>query len=190
LPGGGKDNTGIDPDLRATAIREAREEVKVRCIIKAAIGEPLYLPIKKDGVLVRVDCAQAFLVETSDTPTVSEEALAVAFVHQQSFAGFNVVSRKVDPTSPFPGRTPVMIWDGLSILQPPFREELLTDELRAILIGNPDDGDYVLVDDGSYLGRAMLHSKSGAHDDLRWYFELYYRLNPDQPDGRFHGAFG
>ncbi len=60
----------------------------------------------------------------------SEEALVVAFVHQQSFAGFNVVSRKADPQSPVFGRTPVMIFDGLSVIQEPFWQGMLTERLR------------------------------------------------------------
>ncbi len=59
LPGGGT-NDATDPDLKGTAIREVYEEVRLECLSLAAIGEPLYLPIKKENVLVRVDCAQAF----------------------------------------------------------------------------------------------------------------------------------
>jgi 8-oxo-dGTP pyrophosphatase MutT (NUDIX family) len=192
LPGGGMDNTGTDPDLRATACREAKEEVGVNCFIEATIGTPLYLPIKNDSALVRVDCAQSFLIGTTDTPTVSEEALAVAFVHEKSFAGFNVVSRKADPSSPVFGRTPVMIFDGLSVLQKPFWEGELTDSLREHIVGGLDSHGFhthrfMLVDDGNYFGRTVpMDGNEEGRGPFR--LSLYCRLNPDQPDGYFHGV--
>jgi hypothetical protein len=107
----------------------------------------------------------------------------VAFVHQDSIAGFNVVSRKADPASPEFGRTPIMIWDGLSVLQSLAWEGPLTDDIRAGIIGDLDDTDsYLLVDGGAYLGYTFL-------DQGQLYIGLYWRLNPDQPDGRFHGKF-
>jgi hypothetical protein len=145
----------------------------------------LYLPIKKDGVLVRVDCAQAFLFRTTNTPTPGEEALAVAFVHPKSFTGFNVVSRKADPTSPVFGRTPVMIFDGLSILQKPFFRGELTEDVRQLIRGETDSADFLLVDGGNYLGRTFwVEGETGRKEHI----SLSYRLNPDQPDGRFHGS--
>jgi len=169
-----------DPDLASAAVREAMEEVGCAVTVISAIGPPLYLPMRREGQVVQVDCAQAFLVATDDIPHITDEALAVAFVHQQSFAGFNVVSRKADPTSPIFGRTPVMIFDGLSVTQEPFWTGTLTDQIRESIIGDPGLYDYVLLDGGAYFG--LLSPE--FPDEI----ELYHRLNPDQPGGRFHGA--
>jgi len=182
LPGGGMRTDpsadAVDPNLACATEREAMEEVKCRVTVGPAIGPPLYLPIKKDDRLVKVDCAQAFLVETRDSPTTSEEALSVAFVNQHSFAGFSVVGRKADPASPVFGRTPIMIFDGLSILQQPFWTGYLTDQISQSISGDHRTSDFVLVDGGVYFGRTRDNQ-----------FSLYYRLNPDQPGGRFYGAF-
>ena len=174
LPGGGV-NDATDPDLGAAAIREAKEEVGVDCRIVAAVGEPLYLLIKKDGVPVRVDCARAFLVQTNGKPAPGDEAIAVAFVHEKSFAGFNVVSRKPDPASPVFGRTPVMIFDGLSVLKPPSWKGRLTNDLRAFIIGDPNSSDFLLVSGGAYLGRTFWHEEETGRQQ---HIALY---RPPQP---------
>ena len=118
LPGGGVE-AGKDRDPKDAVVREALEELNLRCEVVAAIGEPLYYPVKHDGSVVRVNCAQAYLVRTKDTPNPRSEALSVAFVHARSLAGFKIAAVATGPRPAEPGRTPVMIFDGLSVLQRP-----------------------------------------------------------------------
>lgn len=184
LPGGGVE-VGKDPDHRAAVVREVLEELNVRCEVVAAIGEPLYLPRKRDGSIVSVDSAQAYLVRTADKPVPRAEAISVAFVHAQSIAGFRVAGVNPDPKSPAPGRTPVMLFDGLSILQKPFYRGEITAEIRSRLTGEKAGSDFVLVDGGRYLGRM---SSAGEGSGRKQQITLYYRLNPEQPDGRFRGS--
>ncbi len=185
LPGGGTDPK-TDPDLPAAAKREVWEEVEMDWQPTAAIGEPLYLFIPgKDGRPDRVDCAQAFLgqIEEGSKPNTTPEALAVAFVNAKSIVGYSVVSRKADPTSPIFGRTPVMIWDGLSILHQPWWTGALTPDLQAALRGDPASKDFLLLDGGHYLAQTFL--PAGVDGDR--HINIYRRLNPDQPDGYFRG---
>ena len=173
------------PAYRRAVRRELWEELEIgNCEIGPAIGPPLYAASRKDGVLLSVDSAQAFLVKTTDIPKTSLESVAVSYCHQASFAGFNVVGRRADPNNLQFGRTPIIIFDGLSVLQEPFYVGKLTQELKDSIIGDPGQGDFILLDGGNYLARMIfVQNKDG------WNIAIYYRLNPDQPDGRFHGAF-
>lgn len=194
LPGGGI-NQVADPDLAAACIREVKEEVGLDAVILAKIGNPLWMPIKKDGVIVRVDCAQAFLVEARGVPTTTDEALATAFVHAKSAGGYNIVSRTADPdpAKRVFGRTPVMIWDGLSVLQRPCYRGPVTEAFEAAcstpLLPSADEihayRHFYLVDGGNYFARPHW-AEDG--DGMSLHLELFYRLNPNEPDGRFHGA--
>lgn len=187
LPGGGV-NDSTDPGLEAAARREVQEEVGLDCTIVARIGSPLWFPIRKGNNLVRVDCAQSFLVSAQGTPRTTEEALAIAFVHQDSAIGFNIVSRVADPdpTKRIFGRTPVMIYDGLSVLQSPFFEGPLTAEIETAACEPLSDRDFVLIDGGRYFGRCYWIEEG---TDKVKKIALYYRLNPFEDGGRFHGSF-
>jgi 8-oxo-dGTP pyrophosphatase MutT (NUDIX family) len=185
LPGGGVE-AAIDSDRRAAVIREVLEELKMRCEVVAAIGRPLYLPIKQDGTIVRVDCAQAFLVITTDTPNAHSETLSVAFAHVKSLAGFKLVDAKTDTKTEPSGRMAVMIFDGLSILQEPFYVGRITPEIRSLI--EPKDvnsRDFILVDGGRYFGRISRIEDNGEE---KRHITLYYRLTPDKPEGRFQGS--
>ncbi len=169
--------------LPRTASREAYEEVRVRIddATAIAVGGPLWLPIRKDGEIVRVDCAQAFIMEVgAEIPEPTEEALNIAVVHERSALGFNIVGLKndPDPSKRVFGRTPIMIWDGLSVTKKPFYDGLATDDVMGRL-GVPYEiqGTYYPVDDGNYLAR-----KNGTN------LQLFYRLNPFEEQGRFVGT--
>ena len=101
-------------DLTQTAEREAFEEVRVRINHRTAIavGAPLWLPVRKDGKLVRIDCARAFIMEVgAEIPEPTEEALNIAVVNERSALGFYIVGLKGDqgPSKRAFGRTPIMI---------------------------------------------------------------------------------
>ncbi len=74
-----------------------------------------------------------------------------------------------------------MIFDGLSVLQKPFYRGELTGAVGALIIGDVDRDDFLLVEGGNYL--AGVSGTEGSR-----HIALYHRLNPDQPDGRFHGS--
>ena len=182
LPGGGMSEAD-NKDLSQTAEREAFEEVRVRINHRTAIavGAPLWLPVRKDGELVRIDCAQAFIMEVgAEIPEPTEEALNIAVVHERSALGFNIVGLKndPDPSKRVFGRTPIMIWDGLSVTKQPFYDGLVDADVMARL-GVPYEIEemYFPVDDGNYLAR-----KNGTN------LELFYRLNPFEEQGRFVGT--
>ena len=80
-----------------------------------------------------------------------------------------------------------MIWYGLSVLQRPFWTGPLTKKFKDSIIGDIAGDDFVLVDGGNYLGQ--IFPEWGNSGRLTRHIRLYYRLNPDQPDGRFHGQF-
>ena len=182
LPGGGMSPEDRE-DLSITAEREAFEEVRVRVNSNTAIavGAPLWLPVRKDGKIIRIDCAQAFIMDVgADVPEPTDEALTIAVVNERSALGFSIVGLKADPDplKRFFGRTPIMIWDGLSVLKDPFHEGPASAELMARLgVPYEVEGMYLPVDGGNYLAR-----KSG--DTLK----LFYRLNPFQERGRFVGS--
>lgn len=177
LPGGGKQPE--DKCLKDAAVRELAEEVGITTSENAgiAIGDPLWLPVKKDGVIVRVDCAQAFLFErVNQTPQLMAESIALAFVNQDSlFHGFWVVGLEKDPTKRTFGRTPIMMWDGLSILQDPFYEGPVTDDIRAFGTAATNRGDFFLLDHGRAFGR---YTNADS-------ISIWSRLNPFEEGGRF-----
>jgi 8-oxo-dGTP pyrophosphatase MutT (NUDIX family) len=184
LPGGRKEL--FDDSLAITAARELAEEIGISSdpSKSVAIGGPLWLPIYRDGTLERVDCAQAFLVEAgNEVPVTTEEAINIATVTEESALGFSIVGlrRSADPSQQLFGRTPIMLWDGLSLCKAPFfrvGNPTLTERERfEARIGMSISEDLVLpVDEGRYLARL----NGGA-------IELYHRLNPFEPNGRFAG---
>lgn len=181
LPGGGMSAEDRE-DLTQTAEREAFEKVRVRINHRTAIavGAPLWLPVRKDGELVRVDCAQAFIMEVgAEIPEPTEEALTIAVVNERSALGFSIVGLKTDPdpAKRVFGRTPIMIWDGLSVTKRPFYEGPVDSQVM-VRLGVPYEieGMYFPVDDGRYLAR-----KNGGN------IQLFYRLNPFEEYGRFFG---
>lgn len=199
LPGGRFD-CSRDGELAAAAIREAAEEVGILVKKPVLVGQPLWLPISKDGVLLRVDGAQAFLVQVEGTPSprLSEESINWAFVNECSIDGFRVVGKTDDPDPAKRAfdRTPVMIFDGLSVLREPFYTGPVTREILDQLSGADQESsfqldylgltlhvkpklelDYVLSNDGAYL------AKYTSQDSV----SLFFRLNPHQEDGRFKG---
>ncbi|MEY4669406.1 MAG: hypothetical protein RL518_2105 [Pseudomonadota bacterium] len=179
LPGGGKSEE--DESLAVTAAREAFEEIGVRAFpdTAIAIGSPLWLPVKRDGVIVRVDCAQAFIMETgSEIPTPTEEALTIAVVNERSALGFAIVGLKSDPdaTKRVFGRTPIMLWDGLSILNGPFYDQPESAVVSQRLGVHLSEDVYMPVDSGNYFAR----KRSGN-------IQMFFRLNPFEESGRFTG---
>lgn len=185
LPGGGRQ--GDDQSLAATASRELHEELGITSCAdnSIAIGSPLWLPIVKEGQLVRVDCAQAFLVDAgSEDPVQTEEAINIATVNEESVFGFSVVGLRAseDPATRLFGRTPIMLWDGISVVKPPFfRLEDPNPDERARLeerFGCCLSEDIFLpIDNGNYLARI----NKGA-------IEVHFRLNPFEPNKRFEGS--
>ncbi len=182
LPGGGMSEEDNE-DLTQTAEREAFEEVRVRINHRTAIavGSPLWLPVRKDGKLDRIDCAQAFIMEVgAEIPKPTEEALNIAVVHERSALGFSIVGLKndPDPAKRVFGRTPIMIWDGISVTKGPFYEgPTSADVMDRLGVPYVITGMYFPVDDGRYLAL-----KNG--DTL----QLFYRLNPFEEQGRFVGT--
>lgn len=184
LPGGGMSDED-EECLPRTASREAYEEVNVRVndATAVAVGGPLWLPVRKDGEIVRVDCAQAFIMEVgAEIPEPTEEALNIAVVHERSAMGFSIVGLKndPDPSKRVFGRTPIMLYDGLSITKAPFYDGPEDPAVTARL-GIPYDlvdWMYMPVDEGRYLGRKC---KNGN-------LQLFYRLNPFEDQGRFIGS--
>lgn len=185
LPGGGRQED--DPSLAHTATRELAEELGVSSWPdhSVMIGGPLWLPVMKDGQLVRVDCAQAFLVEAGmEVPVQTEEAINIAMVNEESAFGFSVVGLRAsdDPATRLFGRTPIMLWDGISVAKPPFfRLESPSSDDRARLeerFGCCLSEDIFLpIDNGNYLARM----NNGA-------IEVHYRLNPFESKKRFEGS--
>ncbi len=145
-PGGGiEPNMGLP--LANTALREAFEGVGIPGHIVGAIGQPLWLPIFKDGVLVRVDCAAAFLVDAgAQIPETSEEALTVAVVNEHSALGFSIVelTNDKDPRRGVFGRTPIMLREGLSITKKPFFSGPIPSEVGGEC--RFESGDFGLID--------------------------------------------
>ena len=178
LPGGGLDEEK-DRNLASAALREASEEIGIEGEVVGVIGQPLWLPITKDGSLVRVDCAAAFLVDAgAQIPETSEEALTVAVVNEHSARGFSIVglTNDKDPTRRVFGRTPIMLWDGLSITKNPFYSGPIPSEIGGGC--RFESGDFGLIDDGNYFAR---------YDATTTCVKLFYRLNPFEPTGRFVG---
>jgi hypothetical protein len=185
LPGGGRQ--GDDQSLSATASRELHEELGITSCSdnSIAIGSPLWLPIIREGQLVRVDCAQAFLVDAgTEEPAQTEEAINIATVNEESVLGFSVVGLRAseDPATRLFGRTPIMLWDGISVVKPPFfRLEDPSPDERARLeerFGSHLSEDIFLpIDNGNYLARM----NNGA-------IEVHLRLNPFEPKKRFEGS--
>ena len=178
LPGG-RIEPSMDLSLANTALRETFEEVGIQGHIVGAIGQPLWLPIFKDGVLVRVDCAAAFLVDAgAQIPETSEEALTVAVVNEHSALGFSIVglTNDKDPRRGVFGRTPILLWDGLSITKKPFFSGPIPSEVSGEC--RFESGDFGLVDDGNYFARYNATTEC---------LDLFYRLNPFEPSGRFVG---
>ena len=185
LPGGGKQ--ADDQSLAHTASRELMEELGISSWSDRSVmvGGPLWLPVFKGGQLKRVDCAQAFLVEAGmEVPVQTEEAINIAVVDEESVFGFSVVGLRGsdDPAIRLFGRTPIMLWDGISVAKPPFfRLENPSPQERSRLeerFGCCLSEDIFLpIDHGSYLARM----NNGA-------IEAHYRLNPFEPKKRFEGA--
>jgi 8-oxo-dGTP pyrophosphatase MutT (NUDIX family) len=182
LPGGGMSSDDYET-LTLTASREAFEEVGIRTNPSTAIavGAALWLPIRRDGEIVRVDCAQAYIMEAgAEVPEPTEEALNIAVVHERSALGFSIVGLKndSDPTKRVFGRTAIMLYDGLSITKGPFydgpADVAVTSRLN--LPYELVDWMYMPVDDGNYLARM----KDGI-------IQIFYRLNPFESQGRFVG---
>lgn len=178
LPGG-----GLQPEdscLKATAVRELLEEVGITASLDNGIpiGSPLWLPVKKDGAIVRVDCAQAFLFERGDqTPQLMAESIAFAFVNENSLLhGFKVVGLDTDPAKKTFGRTPIMMWDGLSVLQEPFYKGPVTAEILAAGFRLTNPGEFLLIEGGRAFGRYNIAAES---------VEVWNRLNPFEDGGRF-----
>lgn len=184
LPGGRREL--FDDSLAITAARELAEEIGISSdpARSVAIGSPLWLPIYRDGRLERVDCAQAFLVEAgNEIPVTTEEAINIAAVTEESVLGFSIVGlrRSDTPSEQLFGRTPIMLWDGFSLCKAPFFRALnptpAARERLETRLGICLSEDFALpVDQGRYLARL----NGGA-------MELYYRLNPFEPTGRFVG---
>jgi len=185
LPGGGKQED--DPSVAATASRELCEELGITSCPERSlpIGGPLWLPIIREGKLVRVDCAQAFLVEAgAEEPAQSEEAINIALVDEESALGFSIVGLRgnEDPAARLFGRTPIMVWDGISVAKPPFfrlmnpspdEREHLEERFGCYL----SEDIFLPIDNGNYLAR--------MHDGA---IEVHYRLNPFEPRKRFEGS--
>lgn len=180
LPGG-----GCQPEetLARTAMREAFEEVELKTLVSAPIGEPLWLPIRKYGELIRVDYAQCFLVSIfgDHIPRRTEEAVNVGWLNQHSWQGFNIVglTPNEDPQKRVFGRTAIMMFDGLSVLQKPFYQGPMTPEIEQTAT-KPlrENTGFALVSGGAYFAKWDRFSSEVS---------LYYRLNPFEKDGRFTG---
>jgi 8-oxo-dGTP pyrophosphatase MutT (NUDIX family) len=179
LPGGLQESE--DGSLADTVARELRQELDVNVSPSEGvpIGDPLWLPIGKEGNIQRIDRAQAYLFEVTDQEFQRmDESIALAFAHQDSiFNGFRVVGLSTDPQKPVFGRTPIMMWDGLSILQEPFYEGPVTPLILSAGAVTESNA-FVLLERGRYFGR---YSKASEQ------VKLWYRLNPFEEQGRFHG---
>ena len=179
LPGGRMEQDK-ERDLASAAVREAFEEVGIQGLVVGAIGQPLWRPIIQNGSLVEVDCAAAFLIDAgAQIPQTTEEALTVAVVNERSALGFSIVGLANDkePSRRFFGRTAIMLWDGLSISKKPFFSGPIPREVcRECRFESEDFG---LIDGGNYF--AQYHAATQRVD-------LYYRLNPFEPTGRFVGT--
>jgi hypothetical protein len=128
---------------------------------------------------VRVDCAAAFLVDAgAQIPQNSEEAITIGVVNEHSAFGFSIVGLTNDkePSRRLFGRTPIMIWDGLSVTKEPFYSGPITSEVESDC--RFEFGDFGLIDDGNYFAR---------YESTTNRVDLYYRLNPFEPNGRFVG---
>jgi hypothetical protein len=83
-----------------------------------------------------------------------------------------------DPQNPVFGRTPVMMWDGLSVLQEPFYQGPVTSQIWSIGLDTEQKNGFVLLEGGRYFGRFSKETEQ---------IKLWFRLNPFQEEGRFHG---
>ncbi len=179
LPGGGM-QPEVDKCLRDAARRELQEEIGILASPEdgVPIGDPLWLPVKKGEEIVRVDCAQGFLFNRGDqAPTLLAESLAFAWVHPESlFKGFRVVGLDADPAKKTFGRTPIMMWDGLSVLQEPFYKGPVTEEILAAGFRLTNPGEFLLIEGGRAFGRYNIATES---------VEVWNRLNPFEEGGRF-----
>lgn len=180
LPGGTK--IARDDSLAETAARETLHQI---CLggdpaTAIAVGSPLWLPIYRNGVLTGIDCAQAFLMDVgAELPESSEEALNVAVVNDRSAMGFSIVGLENEsaPANRVFGPTPIMLWDGLSILNAPFYDGPDRDDLLERIGVYISEDMYLPVDNGNYLAR-----RNGRN------IQLFARLNPFEEHGRFFGT--
>lgn len=174
LPGGGLGPEASNQDLPFVAVERAQREVKVRCRVIAAIGEPLYGVFRKGEIDV-LDTAQAFLVEYTGEPSTTDQARNLVWVRDvKSFCRLdNVVGHdRSDPKKPILGRMPLMFLTGLSAAQQPFRRVALTEEMRRLVVGDLRNDKFSLFDRGNYL------ALPGWGSDGAPYLALYHQLVP------------
>jgi hypothetical protein len=177
LPGG--ERSELDDSLAETAARETLLQVSLGGDPETAVavGGPLWLPTFNEGGIDTIDCVQAFLLDVgAECPETSDEALNIAVVNEYSAMGLSIVGFTHDNEKKEFGRTPIMLWDGLSVIGKPFYDKPESISVTERLGVHLSTDMYLPVDDGNYLAR-----KRGRN------IELFYRLNPFEQDGRFVG---
>lgn len=190
LPGGRFDPL-LDISSIDTCRRELKEEIGLQFPAEcfSRIGEPLFLPTMKEGLILKIDVAQAFFVNASVNENeikLTEECVSFQFVSPWSVLDFDVVG--LDRENRTLGRTPIMIFDGLSVLAEPLKRISLREAKK--LVFDKQERSYLrgyfLLDDGNYLGKVVKKGKKDDPDEV----EVYHRLNPFEPNGRFQGRLG
>ena len=81
-----------------------------------------------------------------------------------------------------------MIFDGFSVLAEPFKRISLK-EAKMLVFDEQERSNlrgYFLMDDGNYFGKVVQKLTKDDPDEV----DVYHRLNPFEPNGRFRGQLG